>query len=185
VRFLIDTGWVVLVSCIAVRYRLRLVTGLASRWITLRNSGFGAGERVLVVGAGEGSEFAAWLLRRTDFKRLYTVIGIADDDPSKQGLRFDGLNVLGTTADIPEIVKRYDIGVIFYAISKISLAESHRILATCKKTDLHLVMLSDVLRTLHSRLTKVMPRCEKICPYLIGSDSDSPSTESVLEGVTP
>jgi lipopolysaccharide/colanic/teichoic acid biosynthesis glycosyltransferase len=170
-RFVSTAGAVVLVSFIAVRYRLRLVTGLASRWISLRRSGYGAGERVLLVGAGEGSAFATWLLHRTDFRTLYTIIGIADDAPSKQGMRVDGVKVLGTIADIPELVKRHDIGVIFYAISKISPADSRRILTTCKRTGLHLVMLSDVLRTLHTRLARELPRCEQACPYLIGSDS--------------
>ena len=105
VPFMLTAGLLVLFGFVAVRYRLRLVTGLASRWITLRHSGFGAGERVLIVGAGEGGEFAAWLLRRTDFRGLYSVVGIVDDDPAKQGMRFDGHNVLGTTADIPELVK--------------------------------------------------------------------------------
>jgi lipopolysaccharide/colanic/teichoic acid biosynthesis glycosyltransferase len=182
-EFMFTTGLLVMVGFIAMRYRLRLVTGLASRWITFRNSGYGTGERVLIVGAGEGSEFAAWLLRRTDFRRLYTVIGIADDDPSKQGVRFDGLNVLGTAADIPGLVKRHDIGVLFYAIAKISPADSQRILATCRETGLHLVMISDMLRTLHVGLTKVLPRCEKICPYLIGFDSQAEAAYSELEKV--
>lgn len=170
-RFTYTAGAAVLVSFIAVRYRLRLFTGMASRWIHLRRSGYGAGERVLVIGAGEGSEFAAWLLRRTDFRKSYTVIGIADDDPAKQGVRYDGMPVLGTIADIPELVRKHDIGVIFYAISKISETDSLRILNTCKRTNLHIIMLSDVLRTLHSRMTKSLPRCEKHCPYLIGADS--------------
>jgi FlaA1/EpsC-like NDP-sugar epimerase len=105
VPFMITAGLAVLGSFVAVRYRLRLVTGLATRWINLRNSGYGAGERVLVVGAGKGSAFASWLLRRTDFRKLYTLVGIADDDPAKQGMRYDGLKVLGATADIPEHVR--------------------------------------------------------------------------------
>lgn len=136
-----------------------------------------------MVGAGEGSKFATWLLRRTDFWRLYTVIGIADDDPSKQGMRFDGLNVLGTTADIPQIVKQHDIGVIFYAISRISPTDSQRILATCKITGVHMVMLADVLRTLHTRLTRDLPRCENICPYMIGADASPASNQPATRGL--
>jgi FlaA1/EpsC-like NDP-sugar epimerase len=136
-----------------VRYRLRLVTGLATRWINLRNSGYGAGERVLVVGAGKGSAFAAWLLRRTDFRKLYTLVGIADDDPAKQGMRYDGLKVLGATADIPELVRRHDIDVIFYAIVKISDADCQRILSACARTDLRVIMLPELLRSLYVHLT--------------------------------
>jgi len=153
-RFLFTAGLLVLVSFIAVRYRLRLLTGLATRWINLRQGGAGTGERVLVVGAGSGSEFVTWLLRRAEFKGMYTLVGIADDAPAKQGLRFDGVKVLGTTADIPELARRYDIGVIFYTISKISEADSQRILSTCRRTGLHLVRLPDVLRMIHSQLRR-------------------------------
>jgi len=154
VRFMYMAGLSVLFGFIAVRYRLRLITGLASRWINLRNSTFGAPERVLLVGAGEGSEFAAWLLQRREFKRIYKIVGIVDDSPSKQGLRFDGLNVLGSTADIPELVNRHDVGVIFYAIARISPDDNERILSICNRTGLHVVMLSDVLDLLHHQLAK-------------------------------
>ena len=179
-RFMATAGAMVLASFIAVRYRLRLVTGLASRWITLRRSGYGTGERVLVVGAGDGSEFAAWLLRRTDFRRLYTVVGIADDDPSKQGMRFDGLQVLGTVADIPGLVTKHDIGVIFYAISRISELDSQRILTTCRRTAVRVVMLSDMLRTLHLCLTRDLPRATRPVPYMPGADSVPEATSTEL-----
>jgi FlaA1/EpsC-like NDP-sugar epimerase len=171
IRFMYMAGIVVLAGFVAVRYRLRLVTGIASRWINLRRSGYGGGERVLVVGAGAGSEFAAWLLRRSDFRGLYSIIGIADDAPSKQGMRYDGVKVLGTTADIPQLVRRYDIGVIFHAISNISETDNQRILDTCRRTGCHIVLLPDVLRTLHIFLTKDRPHCDQPCPYLVGVDS--------------
>ncbi len=157
VRFMSAAGLVVLFGFIAVRYRLRLITGLASRWISLRNSTFGAPERVLVIGAGEGSEFAAWLLQRREFKRIYTIVGIVDDDPLKQGMRYEGLKVLGVTADIPQLVKKHDVGVIFQTITPPTEEEKQRILVTCQKTGLRLVMLSEVLDLLRRQLTVPTP----------------------------
>lgn len=154
VRFMSAAGTVVLFGFVAARYRLRLITGLASRWITFRNSTFGAPERVLVIGAGEGGEFASWLLSRRDFKRIYKIIGIVDDDPAKQGMRYDGYKVLGLTTDIPELVRKHDIGVIFYTITRISPEDGRRILSTCNRTGLHVVRLSEVLDMLHHQLTK-------------------------------
>jgi len=156
-RFLSAAGLSVLLGFVAVRYRLRLVTGLASRWITLRNSTFGAPERVLVVGAGEGSEFAAWLLQRREFKRIYKIVGIVDDDPLKQGMRYEGLKVLGFTADLPEVVKKHDVGVIFHTITRLSEEDKQRILCLCRKTGLRLVMLSDVLDLLRRQLMPPVP----------------------------
>ncbi|HAV78799.1 MAG TPA: hypothetical protein DCX53_15725 [Anaerolineae bacterium] len=154
VRFMALAGLAVLFGFVIVRYRLRLITGLASRWITFRNSTFGAPERVLVVGAGEGREFATWLLYRREFKRIYKIVGIVDDDPSKQGIRYEGIKVLGSSADIPELVKRHDVGVIFYTIAHISQDDNKRILNICNRTGLHIVMLSEVLDLLHRHLNK-------------------------------
>jgi FlaA1/EpsC-like NDP-sugar epimerase len=151
--FMFSAGGLVLAGFIAARYRLRLVTGLASGWINLRRSGYGAGERALIVGAGEGGAFAVWLLTRPDFRGAYTAVGIADDDPAKQGMRFDGLKVLGTTADIPELVRQHEISVIFYAINKITAADSQRILSTCRQSGIRVVMISDVMSALHRCLT--------------------------------
>lgn len=154
VRFMSAAGLVVLLGFIAVRYRLRLVTGLASRWITLRNSTFGAPERVLVVGAGEGSEFAAWLLQRREFKRIYKIVGIVDDDPLKQGMRYEGLKVLGFTADLPDLVKKYDVGVIFHTLTRMAQEDQAHMLSLYREIGVRVVMLSDVFDLLRRQLTR-------------------------------
>lgn len=160
VRFMSVAGLSVLFGFVAARYRLRLITGLASRWINLRDSAFGATERVLVVGAGEGSEFAAWLLQRREFKRVYAIVGIVDDDPSKQGMRFDGLKVIGSTTELPELVERHDVGVILYTIARISPEDRQRILNACNRSGARVVMLSDALELLRRKLTEPAPRRE-------------------------
>lgn len=144
--FLIIASLVATLGFVSARYRLRLVTGLASRWVGLR--GYGVGERVLVVGAGAGGEMATWLLRRPDFKRLFNVVGYVDDAPSRQGMRYDGMPVIGTTADIPSLVKKEDIGLVFYAIGKISAQDRQRILDKCRQSSARLVILSDILQSL-------------------------------------
>ena len=153
-EFLLIAGLLTLFSFIAARYRLRLLTGLASRWVSLRRSSIGTGERVLVIGAGEGGDFASWILRRPDFRRYYQVVGIADDDPAKQGMQFSGVKVLGTTGDIPDLVKHHDIGVIFYAIGEAAPSDKERILASCHKTGLPLVLISEVIDSLHQQFAR-------------------------------
>jgi lipopolysaccharide/colanic/teichoic acid biosynthesis glycosyltransferase len=153
--YIIAAGVVIGGGFMLARYRLRLVTGLASRWVRLRGAGFGVGERVLVVGAGAGGELVTWLLRRPDFSRLFSIHAYVDDDPSKQGMRYDGVPVLGTTADIPALVAREDIGLVVYAINKVSKADRERILTACRQADVRLVVLSDVL---HSIETHFIPK---------------------------
>jgi lipopolysaccharide/colanic/teichoic acid biosynthesis glycosyltransferase len=152
--FLPVASLVVLVGFVVARYRFRLITGLASRWAIWRGTGYGTGERVLIVGAGKGGEFAAWLLRRQDFIRMFSIVGFVDDDPRKQGMRLDGLNVLGSTADIPNLARQHDIGVIFYAIGSETPADEERITLLCKQTGAHFISVGEVLGTLRSQLSR-------------------------------
>jgi len=111
------------------------------------------GERVLVVGAGRGGEFATWLLRHNEFQRRFSVVGFVDDAPTLQGMRLDGYPVLGTAADIPCLVEKFDIGVIFFAIGDpLPAADAERILSRCRQTRAHLVDISDVIESLQSQL---------------------------------
>ena len=156
--YILIVSLVVLMGFITARYRLRLLTGFASRWVNFRARGYGIGERVLIAGAGSGGEFVTWLLHRPDFQHLFNLIGYVDDDPSKQGMRYDGVSVIGTTADIPALVKKEDIGIIFYAIGQIDVQDRDRILQNCRQANTRLVILSDVLQSLESHLIPVTSR---------------------------
>ncbi|MFQ5615648.1 MAG: nucleoside-diphosphate sugar epimerase/dehydratase [Anaerolineales bacterium] len=81
---------------VAVRYRERILTGLAARWFRLRGGVRVAGERVLIVGAGELGQFTTWLVQRSDLAQAFTVAGMVDDDPRKEGMRIEGLEVAET-----------------------------------------------------------------------------------------
>jgi FlaA1/EpsC-like NDP-sugar epimerase len=62
------------------------------------------GKEVIVVGAGD----AAQLVVREMLKAPaggYTPIGLIDDDPRKKNIRLHGIRVLGTTADLPHILR--------------------------------------------------------------------------------
>jgi FlaA1/EpsC-like NDP-sugar epimerase len=62
------------------------------------------GKEVLVVGAGD----AAQLIVREMLKSPalgYTPIGLVDDDPRKKNLRLHGVRVLGTTGDLPRLLR--------------------------------------------------------------------------------
>ena len=145
-------GFVIAASILAVlgfsisRYRFRLVTGLAARWVGRR--GYGVGERVLVIGAGAGGEIATWLLRRPDFRHIFKVVGYVDDSPAMQGRRFGGISVLGTTADIPNLVRKEDIGMLCFSISQGSPQDRQRILDRCHQSGARLVILEDIVQSM-------------------------------------
>jgi lipopolysaccharide/colanic/teichoic acid biosynthesis glycosyltransferase len=140
-------GLVVLIGVVATRFRWRLLTGFAGLWISRRNS-FSVGERVLIIGAGDESQFATWLLRRNLFLRAFSIVGIVDDDPLKQGMRFDGFWVLGTSADLPMLIQQYDVGLIIFAASEMVPEERARLLNMCVDLNVRMLLISDMMRAL-------------------------------------
>jgi len=157
VRMMLVAATLAYIGFVTTRYRERLLTGLATRWISYRRGGQVLGERVLVVGAGDNGSLAAWLLRRKDVGQAYAIIGYVDDDPRKFALRVEGYPVLGSTNNIPELVKKLDIGLIIYTIERIDDAEEHRILDLIHKTNTRLVMLTEIIRFLHNQIGFQMP----------------------------
>ncbi len=143
----INIGTLAFLGFVAVRYRERLITGLASRWVSYRDSSgtMTYGERVLIIGAGECGQLAAWLLLKSKFATPYNIVGLVDDDPRKQGQIVDNFPVLGQTRDIPSLVKKRDIGLILFAINKLSKPERKNILGVCRATPARLVVIPDVL----------------------------------------
>jgi lipopolysaccharide/colanic/teichoic acid biosynthesis glycosyltransferase len=137
-----------LMGFIAIRYKDRLITGIASRWLSARNGAGAIGERILLIGAGDNSKVATWFLQQSKLARAFSVVGILDDDPRKVGLRYEGHRVLGTTRQIPKLTKKYDIGIILFTITNISHEDRKRILAACRQTETLVVVLPDMLQTL-------------------------------------
>ncbi|MBL8079474.1 MAG: sugar transferase [Anaerolineales bacterium] len=151
-QLIFTMGLVVLIGVVTTRYRWRLLTGLASFWLSRRNS-FSVGERVLILGTGDESQFATWLLRRDLFLHAFTIIGIVDDNPYKQGMRFDGAWVIGTSADLSTLVEQHDVGLIMFAVSGLNSEEYARVMKSCANLNVRILLISDMLRALHFWLT--------------------------------
>ena len=62
------------------------------------------GKEVLIVGAGDAAQLIVREMLRSPALG-YTPIGLVDDDPRKKNLRLHGVRVLGTTADLPELLR--------------------------------------------------------------------------------
>jgi lipopolysaccharide/colanic/teichoic acid biosynthesis glycosyltransferase len=139
---------------VSLRYRERLFTGFASRWMHFREDQSQVSERVLLVGAGGNGSIAAWLLRRSDFAHLYRIVGIVDDNPRKFAKRVEGHQVLGTSRDLPRLVHDLDVGLIIYTIENIGKEGEERILKTCRETSARVVELPEMMRLFRSQLKK-------------------------------
>ncbi len=152
-QMIFTMGLIVLIGVVAIRYRWRLLAGLTGFWLSRKNS-FAVGERVLIIGAGEESEFATWLLRRGMFLRAFNIVGIVDDDPLKQGMRLDGAWVTGTSADLEMLVEKHDVGLIMFAIPSANESEHARLMDLCAGLNARIVLIPDILRAVQFWLSR-------------------------------
>ena len=158
-------GLLAFLGFVCVRYRERLLSGLALRWLMNRRNGEHLGERVLIVGAGECGLLANWLIRRSNLSSAFSVIGMVDDDPTKQGMTVDGHRVFGFTRRIPEIVEQQDVGLILFAIETIQVEDQDRILRLCRRTSARLILIPDLLALFRERLTSASLPLSRGAPF--------------------
>src|ERR687886_1445844 len=62
------------------------------------------GKEVVVVGAGDAAQLVVREMLKTPALG-YTPIGLIDDDPRKKNIRIHGIRVLGTTEDLPHLLR--------------------------------------------------------------------------------
>lgn len=89
--------------------------------------------RTLIVGAGQGGSLFVKSLQRHDFE--VELIGIIDDDPTKERMTLYGVPVIGKVEDIPEVVKLHEIEQITVAIPSLSPRELNAIVEICSETN--------------------------------------------------
>jgi FlaA1/EpsC-like NDP-sugar epimerase len=77
------------------------------------------GREVIVVGAGDAGRTVVAEMQRSRMLR-YTPIGFVDDDATKRNIRILGVRVLGTTADLPRLVREYTPDEVLIAIPSAS-----------------------------------------------------------------
>jgi lipopolysaccharide/colanic/teichoic acid biosynthesis glycosyltransferase len=147
-------GLMASIGFVVTRYRFRLSTGFASGWVHKWLGSNKVVEKVLIVGSGEGYQTANWLLTRGDASRLISIIGVVDDEnPAMLGMRLKGNRVLGASTDLEYLIEKFDVGVILLAVPNVSSDFIKKIENVCTDQGVRLVMLTDLLETLHKQLT--------------------------------
>ena len=144
------------VCFIITRYRLRLLSLIANRWLSMRQNTLSLGERILIVGDGETRQIATWLLSRPIYRTAYSIVGVVDDkDPTKNGMKLNGYWKLGNINDIPAIIKDYDVGVILSTTSVLEQETNEYIFNLCQKHNIKLLFLSDLMLMVDRQVTQV------------------------------
>ena len=109
------------------------------------------GSRRSLVGAGRAGVLAAREISSVGDMSL-EVKGFVDDDPAKQGSVIQGFPVLGTTEDLPRLVKEMGIEKVVIAIARISRREILRIIDICHKIPVKLRIIPGLYQIIQGKV---------------------------------
>ena len=84
------------------------------------------GKEVVIVGAGDAAQLVIREMQRAPGLG-YTPIGLIDDDPRKKNLRLHGVRVLGTTDQLPQLLRENRPDEVLIAIPSASGEDRRRI----------------------------------------------------------
>lgn len=101
------------------------------RWVKDHKFYYRPGSRVLIVGSGQAGEMLARDLLQ-DPAGEYQPIAFVDDDIRKMGTEVRGIRVIVGCHEIPKLVQRYHIDVIFIALPSASTETMRRLVAYCE-----------------------------------------------------
>jgi len=87
--------------------------------------------KVLLIGAGIGGQTVAREIRHPGSE--YSPVGYVDDDPSKVGLKIEGIPVLGTLDQVPEIVNRHAVDEVLIAVPSATSKQMQRFVDVCER----------------------------------------------------
>ena len=145
-------GLTVFIGLLGVRYREKLLSSVAYRWLLYRGDSPIFTERILIVGAGKLGEMATWLVKRSAYESVFGLVGFVDDDFNKRDMHYAGVRVLGPIDAIPTLVEKYHIDILMVAIENCRSEQIDRILKICNTTGAKVVKLPDLVKVLEKSL---------------------------------
>ena len=97
-------------------------------------------ERTLIVGAGQAAKMILTDISNANAdpnnpSRDILPVCLVDDDPKKRDTKLMGIEVVGTTKDIPRICREFKIKLILFAIPSCTQEERKEIMALCSQTE--------------------------------------------------
>lgn len=125
----------VILGTLSARLARRLLFESSERKKYGAGLGFSKRRSTLLIGAGNaGNMVIKELNQRIDLG--IDVVGFIDDDPQKSNSQIQGIKVVGTTAQIPEIVERSNIDEAIITIANASSQDIKRIVGICQEAQI-------------------------------------------------
>ena len=139
-------GLLMSVFLAAVRYAVHLFYERPVRGYRARRGA----RSVLIVGAGDGGRLLLREILRNPDLGLRPV-GFVDDDPRKLGVRVDrGLDVLGTTVELPEVLEDVEPDEVLIAIPSAPGTLRARVVSACRERGVRVRTMPTVFELLQT-----------------------------------
>jgi FlaA1/EpsC-like NDP-sugar epimerase len=117
--------------------------------------------RVLIIGAGDGGRLVLREIVRNPGLGLNPV-GFVDDDPTKRGVRFDGIKVLGRTDDLARILDEAEPDEVTIAIPSAPGTLRARVVSTCRARGIPVRTLPTVFELLQTGTGNVVRQARPV-----------------------
>ena len=109
-------------------------------------------DRVMIIGAGSAGQ--ALIKEMINSNKTHTqVVCIIDDNPDKNGRVLEGIPIVGNRYTIPEMVRKYEVNRIIYAIPTVHGEDRKEILNICKDTSCRLQTVPGVYQLVNGEVS--------------------------------
>ncbi len=110
------------------------------------------GVNTLIVGAGRAGNLIVRELKGNSTLG-YNPIGFVDDNPGKKGMHMQGLKVLGTTANLPELIEKYIVSRILIATPSARGDEVRHIIDKCRESKVEFQILPPMAQLINGSVS--------------------------------
>lgn len=145
-------------SLIFLAFPIFLVGSLAFKILwrlsALRRALRSGSERALIYGAGEvGALVLSQLL--ADSNSHFRPVGFVDDNASLHGRKVAGLEVLGSSTELPKLLLREKVDAVIIAIPAVDSSRVRNVEAVCSPQKVKVLIVPSILELLRSKETQV------------------------------
>ena len=168
-----------ILSCIftmGIRFSYRMIRTVQ---LKLSHMAHASGiKNVMLIGAGDAGRALATEFQNSEYVRDHLAC-VIDDNPVKLGKRLCGIPIVGGRDSIPEMVERYKISKIIYAIPSGSARTRKEILDICTTTGCEVQMLPGIYQMVNGEVS--VSKLRNVDPQdLLGREPIRVNTEEIV-----
>ena len=168
------------IMTIAIRFSYRLLRSVRlflGRDVIAKNN-----KRILLIGAGDAGRNLVHEFSTSEYVSGQ-VVCVIDDDPAKKNKRLFGIPIVGDRHDIPEMVKRYDVDQIVFAIPTAPAAARKDILDICSTTGCQVQVLPGMYQMVNGEVSVSKLR-QVDAQDLLGRDPIKVNLDEILQYIS-